>query len=228
LFFIRLQWFWNFAVLYIKLIWIAGKILRSNYCQNTVHLFFGYFDGDFKNINLPWWQNAPVTKYVLYCIYTVNFFPSSYDTSLREKQIFILMESDKTNHSRDVNCLKMTNNVYLVLKKVPSNFGGSTFKFKSARCINMYCTPAWVDKLSPRMPCQWPLRGDGVPSRVSCETNFDSKQPKLELKLVSETRCLFRLFTFNIETGSFGVSIEPKQQENNRNKPKEVLKILEF
>jgi hypothetical protein len=33
--------------------------------------------------------------------------------------------------------------------------------------------------------------------RVSCETSFDSKQPKLEPKLVSilsETRCLFRLF----------------------------------
>jgi hypothetical protein len=32
------------------------------------------------------------------------------------------------------------------------------------------------------------------------------------------------LFRFNIETGSFGVSIEPKQKENNRNKLKKVLK----
>jgi hypothetical protein len=35
---------------------------------------------------------------------------------------------------------------------------------------------------------------------VSCETNFDSKQPKMEPKLVSklsETRRLFRLFRFN-------------------------------
>jgi hypothetical protein len=66
-------------------------------------------------------------------------------------------------------------------------------------------------------------------TRVSCETNFDSKQPKLEPKLVSklsETRRLFRLFRFNIETGSFGVSIEPKQKENNRNKPKKVAKLL--
>jgi hypothetical protein len=60
-------------------------------------------------------------------------------------------------------------------------------------------------------------------SRVSCETSFDSKQPKLEPKLVSklsETWCLFRLFRFNIETGPFGVSVEPKQRKKNRNKPK--------
>jgi hypothetical protein len=60
--------------------------------------------------------------------------------------------------------------------------------------------------------------------RVSCENNFDSKQPKLEPKLVSklsETRRLFRLFRFNIETRSFGVSIEPnktKTTETNRKK----------
>jgi hypothetical protein len=61
--------------------------------------------------------------------------------------------------------------------------------------------------------------------RVSYETNFDSKQPKLEPKLVStlsETRRLFRLFRYNIETGRFGVSIEPKQKqktsETNRKK----------
>jgi hypothetical protein len=61
---------------------------------------------------------------------------------------------------------------------------------------------------------------------VSYETSFDSKQPKLELKLVStlsETRRLFRLFRLCIETGSFGVLIEPKQKENNQNKPKKVL-----
>ncbi len=60
-------------------------------------------------------------------------------------------------------------------------------------------------------------------SRVSSETSFVSKQPKLELKLVSalsKTRRLFQLFRFNIKTGSFGVSKqlkqtkdEPKQQE---------------
>ncbi len=50
--------------------------------------------------------------------------------------------------------------------------------------------------------------------RVSYETSFDSKQPKLESKLVSalsETKCLFRLFHFHTETESFDVSIEPKQ-----------------
>jgi hypothetical protein len=53
--------------------------------------------------------------------------------------------------------------------------------------------------------------------RVSFETSFDSKQPKLEPKLVSalsETKHLFRLFRFYTETASFGVSIEPKQTED--------------
>ncbi len=53
-------------------------------------------------------------------------------------------------------------------------------------------------------------------TRVSFETSFDSKQPKLEPKLVSalsETKRLFRLFRFYTETGSFHVSIEPKQTE---------------
>ncbi len=54
-------------------------------------------------------------------------------------------------------------------------------------------------------------------TRVSFETSFDSKQPKLEPKLVSalsETKCLFRLFRFYTEPESFGVSIEPKQTED--------------
>jgi len=53
--------------------------------------------------------------------------------------------------------------------------------------------------------------------RVSFETSFDSKQPKLEPKLVSalsETKRLFRLFRFYTETESFDVSIEPKQTED--------------
>jgi hypothetical protein len=51
---------------------------------------------------------------------------------------------------------------------------------------------------------------------MSFETSFNSKQPKLEPKLVlplSETKRLFRLFRFSTETGSFGISIEPKQTE---------------
>jgi hypothetical protein len=53
--------------------------------------------------------------------------------------------------------------------------------------------------------------------RVSFETSFDSKQPKLEPKLVSalsETKRLFRLFRSYTETATFGVSIEPKQTED--------------
>jgi hypothetical protein len=50
--------------------------------------------------------------------------------------------------------------------------------------------------------------------RVSFETSFDSKQLKLEPKLVSalsETKHMFRLFRFYPKTESFDVSIEPKQ-----------------
>jgi preprotein translocase subunit Sec61beta len=56
-----------------------------------------------------------------------------------------------------------------------------------------------------------------ISTRVSFENSFDSKQPKLEPKLVSalsETKLLFRLFRFYTETASFGVSIEPKQAED--------------
>jgi hypothetical protein len=62
-----------------------------------------------------------------------------------------------------------------------------------------------------------PLLATQIPTlwiRVSFETSFDSKQPKLEPKLVSalsETKRLFRLFRFYTETESFDVSIEPKQ-----------------
>ncbi len=49
---------------------------------------------------------------------------------------------------------------------------------------------------------------------MSFETSFDSKQPKLEQKLVSalsETKHLFRLFRFYTETEISYLSIEPKQ-----------------
>ncbi len=65
---------------------------------------------------------------------------------------------------------------------------------------------------------------------MSFETSFDSKQPKLEPKLVSalsETQRLFRLFRFYTETESFDVSIEPKQ---TKDKPKQYDRehILQF
>ena len=52
---------------------------------------------------------------------------------------------------------------------------------------------------------------------MSFETSFDSKQPKLEPKLVSaqsETKRLFRLFCFYTEKESFDVKTEPKQTED--------------
>ena len=67
-----------------------------------------------------------------------------------------------------------------------------------------------VIKSAPRDYCSDPIR-------VSFENSFNSKQPKLEQKLVSalsETKLLFRLFRFFTETASFGVSIEPKQKED--------------
>jgi hypothetical protein len=57
----------------------------------------------------------------------------------------------------------------------------------------------------------------GAVSRVSLETSFDLKQPKLEPKRVSalsETKRLFRLSRFYTETESFNISIEPKQTED--------------
>jgi hypothetical protein len=57
------------------------------------------------------------------------------------------------------------------------------------------------------------------PIRVSFETSFDSKQPKLEPKLVSalsETKRLFQLFRFYTETECFDVSIDPKQTEDQQ------------
>jgi hypothetical protein len=61
---------------------------------------------------------------------------------------------------------------------------------------------------------------------VSFETSFDSKQPKLEPKLVSalsETKRLFRLFRFYTETENFDVSVEPKQTEDQ---PKQFNYLL--
>ncbi len=52
---------------------------------------------------------------------------------------------------------------------------------------------------------------------MSFETSFDSKQPKLEPKLVSalsETKRLFRLFRIYTQTESFDVLIEPKQTKD--------------
>ncbi len=63
-----------------------------------------------------------------------------------------------------------------------------------------------------------------IRDRVSFETSFDSKQPKLEPKLVSalsETKRLFRLFRFYTEIESFDVSIEPKQTEDQ---PKQFVR----
>jgi hypothetical protein len=65
---------------------------------------------------------------------------------------------------------------------------------------------------------------------VSFETSFDSKQPKLEPKLVSalsETKRLFQLFRFCTETESFDVSIERKQ---TKDQPKQFDRehILQF
>jgi hypothetical protein len=69
------------------------------------------------------------------------------------------------------------------------------------------------------------VKMEGLRARVSFETSFDSKQPKLEPKPVSalsETNRLFRLFRFHSETASFGVSVKPKNTEIIQNKPKQA------
>jgi hypothetical protein len=58
-------------------------------------------------------------------------------------------------------------------------------------------------------------------SWVSLKTSFNSKQPKLEPKLVSalsKTKRLFRFFRFYTKTEIFNVSIEPK---NTVDQPKQ-------
>ncbi len=83
---------------------------------------------------------------------------------------------------------------------------------------------------APWTKAPWPMchvpesQGQGVLRK----TSFDSKQPKLEPKLVSalsETKPLFRLFRFCTETASFGVSIKPKQTVD---KPKQTEKGKQY
>jgi hypothetical protein len=69
---------------------------------------------------------------------------------------------------------------------------------------HLYCRKGWERYPPPLL----------IWSRVSFETSFDSKKPKLEPKLVSalsETKRLFWLFRFYNERESFDVLIEPKQ-----------------
>ena len=56
-----------------------------------------------------------------------------------------------------------------------------------------------------------------VGHRVSSETSFDSKQPKMEPKLVLALSDTKRLFWFFTETASFCVSIELKQKKAKTN-----------
>ena len=66
-----------------------------------------------------------------------------------------------------------------------------------------YC---WKLVFFPQILDSYGTLGGCAECRVSFETSFDSKQPKLEPKLVSalsETKRLFRLFRFYTETESF-------------------------
>jgi hypothetical protein len=63
-------------------------------------------------------------------------------------------------------------------------------------------------------------KSSGPWTRVSFKTSFDSKQPKLELKLVSalsEKNGCYRCFASITETESFHASIEPNKQKTNQN-----------
>jgi hypothetical protein len=65
-------------------------------------------------------------------------------------------------------------------------------------------------------------------SRVSSETSFISEQPKIEPKVVSalsKTRRLFRLFRFNIKTGSFWCS---ETTETNKRPTETAANLLKY
>jgi hypothetical protein len=106
-------------------------------------------------------------------------------------------------------------------------FNFSAHYIKCWTVISQFCHDFYV------IACRFlpPDYSDGIEAprlsltgRVSFETSFDSKQPKLEPKLVSalsETKRLFRLFRVYTETESFDVSIEPKQTEDQ---PKQFVR----
>ncbi len=102
-------------------------------------------------------------------------------------------------------------------------------KVLGGRCLSVMSPP--ITSLPPPLRTVWIHTPVPIHTgRVFFETSFDSKQPKLEPKLVSalsETQRLFRLFRFYTETESFDVSFEPKQ---TKDKPKQFDRehILQF
>jgi hypothetical protein len=66
---------------------------------------------------------------------------------------------------------------------------------------------------------------------VFYETSFYSKQPKLEpilVSILSETRRLFRLFRFNIETACFGVYRNRKKPNRNKQKIRNPVNVFKY
>jgi hypothetical protein len=70
-------------------------------------------------------------------------------------------------------------------------------------------TSGYLSGLFSMIVSKIPLR------RVPFETSFGSKQPKL-VSALSETKGLFRLYRFYVETASFGVSFKPKLTGKSR------------
>jgi hypothetical protein len=101
---------------------------------------------------------------------------------------------------------------YAIVDYVPPQSGTKNLASQSRDTISRFCSALISSQ-------------DFFTIRVSFETSSESKQPKLEAKLVSalsETKRLFRLFRFCTETESFDVSIEPKQTENQ---PKQFKRV---
>ncbi len=70
----------------------------------------------------------------------------------------------------------------------------------------------WSDVMTagtPNLHSAHPALKQSIHARVSFETSFDLKQPKLEPKPVLARSKTKRLFRFYTETESFVVSIEP-------------------
>ncbi len=81
-------------------------------------------------------------------------------------------------------------------------------------CDKFNSPPYSSSNCEPLAPCRYAV------GRVSFETNFDSKQPKLEPKLaLSETKRLFGLFRFYTCAADFSLLNLPKGKSLGRSKP---------
>ncbi len=110
-----------------------------------------------------------------------------------------------------------------IVEKSPKNVHSFTEQSQNVFHCSTVLFYSWI--WCGGVGCGWQWSISMVFDSLSFETSFDSKQPKLEPKLVSalsETKRLFRLFCFYTETESFDVSIEPKETGDQ---PKQFYRV---